>query len=112
MALAPRHVRLAAKDGRRVGKITKATRHAADPAMEVARLRRALNDIRKEAELVNRRGDAAMEVLNAAFTAVCGNDRLVARAVLREALIECRFALGAHLVIRLCEMAEEGTLCA
>ncbi|KQS79951.1 hypothetical protein ASG32_24255 [Methylobacterium sp. Leaf361] len=80
--------------------------------MEIARLRRTLNEIRKEAENVNRRGDAAMEVLNAAFTAVCGTDRLAARALVREALIECRFALGAHLVIRLCELAEEGSLCA
>lgn len=112
MAPAPRHVRLAAKDGRRVGRISKATRLAADPAMEIARLQRALSEIRKEAESVNRRGDAAMEVLNAAFNAACGNDRLATRALVREALIECRHALGAHLVVRLCEMAEEGTLCA
>ncbi|MGU3466232.1 hypothetical protein ACLBXO_15385 [Methylobacterium sp. C33D] len=92
-----------------MGRIKKGARQAADPAMEIARLRRTLDEIRKQARTSIA---AAMEVLNAAFTAVCGTDRLAARALVPEALIECRFALGAHLVVRPCALAEEGSLCA
>lgn len=105
-------VRLAVENGRRVGRLSKAKRQAALPAMEAARLRRSIAMIREEAEKLTQRGEMAKKVLEKAFFVAGGDDRLVARAVAREALIECSHAMNAYALIRCCEMAEEGTLCA
>ena len=111
-AVAPGRLRLATENGRRVGRTPKAKRLAAQPAMDVARLMRALAMIRVEAEKVAARGEAAKAVLEAAFLASGGEDRIVARALAREAAVQCSAAFGAMYVVRLCEMAEDGTLCA
>ncbi|MFC6791950.1 hypothetical protein ACFQE0_21550 [Methylobacterium komagatae] len=105
-------VRLATENGRRIGRLSKAKRQAALPAMEAARLRRSIAMIREEAEKITKRGEEAKKVLEKAFFVAGGDDRLVARALAREALIECSHAMGAYMVLRYCEMAEEGTLCA
>lgn len=105
-------LRLATENGRRIGRTTKAKRVAAQPATEAARLARALAMIKEEAERAQARADAAEEVLKVAFHGVCGKDLIVARALMREALIECPHAMNFHNLIRMCEQAEEGSLCA
>lgn len=105
-------LRLATENGRRVGRTTKAKRVAAQPAAEAARLARALAKIKDEAEKAQARAEAAEEILRAAFSAVRGKDLIVARALMREAVIECPYAMDFRRVIRMCEQAEEGSLCA
>lgn len=107
-------LRLAAEDGRRVGRTPKAQRLAAQPATEVARLMRSLARIRSEVEQAQRRSDAARKVLQAVFDAACAEtpDPLIVRALAREALVECGLALSLRDIHRSCELAEEGTLCA
>jgi hypothetical protein len=105
-------LRLATKDGRRVGRTSKAERIAAAPATEAARLRRCLALIREEAARAEARAKAAGAVLEAAWLASGRDDRIMARAIAREAYIEARFdGVFGHLG-RMCELAEEGKLCA
>lgn len=105
-------LRLATENGRRIGRTSKAKRIAAQPATEAARLARALAEIKEEAEKAQARAEAAEDVLKAAFKAVCGKDLIVARALMREALIESPYAMNFRNLIRMCEQAEEGSLCA
>ncbi|TXN67881.1 hypothetical protein [Methylobacterium sp. WL6] len=104
--------RLATDGGRRIRRTPKADRIAAQPATEAARLMRSLIAIRSEAEGAQKRADRAVAILERAFLSCAHDDPIVTRALAREALIECRFAGNFALLIRYCEMAEEGTLCA
>lgn len=104
--------RLATENGRRVSKTAKAKRLAATPATEAARLMRCLLQIRKQAEEAKERASRVEKVLEAAWLASGGDDRIVARALAREALIEGRQAGEFSLLIAYCQMAEDGTLCA
>ncbi|GJD58816.1 hypothetical protein [Methylobacterium dankookense] len=106
--------RLATENGRRVGKTTKAQRLAAHPGAEIARLMRSFAQIRAEIEEAQRRSDEALKVLEAVFFAAGGSkpDPLIVRALAREALIECGYAMSFRGIHRTVEMAEEGTLCA
>lgn len=107
-----RTLKLATENGRHVGRTAKAKRLAAKPATDAARLARSLGCIHTEIEKAQARGKAAEKVLEAAWHAACGEDRLVARALAREALIECGHALRLDYLLYQCERAQEGTLCA
>lgn len=104
--------RLAVEDGRRVGKTSKAKRQAAQQATDAARLMRSPIRIREQAEEAVSWAERAEEVLKLAFIAAAGNDRVTARALAREALIEGSQAYRFRLIVAYCQMAEEGELCA
>lgn len=105
-------LKLATENGRRVGKVTKAKRLAAEPATEAARLRRCIARIRAEAERSLSYAADQEAVLKHCFSAVSPGDMVLARALAREALVSGPSAYQFRGLIRSCEMAEEGTLCA
>lgn len=106
------HLKLAAAAGKRVGRTSKAKRLAASPAVEIARLRQCIETIRQQAKRAHVKAEAAEKVVEAAWLVSGGEDRIIARAVAREALIECRYAKDFAVLIRFCELAEDGTLVA
>lgn len=106
------HLKLATEGGKRVGRTPKAKRLAAAPSTEAARLRRCLALIREQAAKAHAKAEAAEKVMEVAWLVSGGEDRIIARAVAREAFIECRHATNFAMLIRFCEMAEDGTLVA
>lgn len=105
-------IRLATENGKRVGKVTKAQRLAADPITDAARLRRCLARIRKEAEAATKHAQATEELWQAVYRVACGDDPVMTRAMVREALCNGSHSHQFRWLARYCEMAEEGTLCA
>lgn len=105
-------IRLVTENGNRVGKVTKAKRLAAGPVTEAARLRRCIARIRAEAERSLACAVDQEAVLRHCFSAVSSGDMILARALAREALVSGPSAYQFRGLIRSCEMAEEGTLCA
>lgn len=105
-------IQLVAENGKRVGNVARAKRLAAEPVTEAARLRRCLASIRREAEQAQSHAKAAEFLLAKVYAIACGDDPILTRAMVREALIEGANAHRVGLVVRYCEMAEEGTLCA
>lgn len=103
---------LATEGGKPVTKLSKVRRAAARPDIEVARLRRCLRSIRKEAEHAQARAKEAEKLWEAAYRIACTDDMMMTRAMVRHAIIEGANAHRCALVARYCEMAEEGTLCA
>ncbi|MCJ2023375.1 hypothetical protein [Methylobacterium sp. J-067] len=113
MAVKPHvRLRLATEDGRRVGKTSKATRIAAQQATDVARLLRSIAMIRGEAEKAQARAHEAEKLMQAVFAVACKGDPVLTVAMVRHAVIEGANAHRIGTVVRYCEMAEEGTLCA
>ena len=105
-------LKLATENGKRVGRVAKAKRLAAEPATEAARLRRCISRIRVEAEAQQRRTQQVEDLLNTLLRVAHGGDPILFRAMAREAAIEVPAVISVNLVVRFCEMAEEGTLCA
>ena len=105
-------LRLATRDGRRVGRISKARRLKAAPAGEVARLYRHLERVRTEAEAALKHAERAEALLEKAFGVACGEDREMTLAMMRHVCIEAGLAYRFRSLIRTIQMAEEGTLCA
>lgn len=103
---------LATENGKHVGKVTKANRLAAQPATEAAQLRRCLARIRAEAERAQQHAEDSEALWQAAFRAACGDDPLMTRAMVREACISGSVSHHFRSLVRECEMAEEGILCA
>lgn len=103
---------LATENGKRVGRTSKAKRLASEPATEAARLRRCLASIRAEAEKAWQRSQEQEAILRGCFEATASGNLILARAMAREALVEVPSADRFGLLVRYCEMAEEGTLCA
>ena len=105
-------LRLATENGKRIGRTSKAKRLAAGPATEAARLRRCLALIKTEAEKHQARADRIEATLRTLMDAAFSNNPILVRAMAREVSIEVPAAMSANLIVRFCEMAEEGTLCA
>lgn len=108
----PSPIRLATENGKRVGKVTRAKRLAAEPATEAARLRRCLARIRAKTERARQHAEDSEALWQAALRAACGDDPLMTRAMVREACISGSVSHHFRSLARECEMAEEGTLCA
>lgn len=105
---APSPLRLATQDGKRIGR----AKRTAEPASEVARLRRCLARIRSDAEKAHQHAEDSEKLLQAVLTAACGSDPLVTRAMAREACISGPTSYHFKALMRACEMAEDGSLCA
>ncbi len=105
-------IRLATENGKRVGRTSRAKRRAAQPATEAARLRRCLDKIRTEAEAAVAVAEASEQLWQKAFGVACGNDAVLTRAMVRAACIDGAVAYKVRGLLRSCEMAGEGTLCA
>lgn len=106
------HVRLATENGKRIGRTSKAKRLAAQPTTEAARLRRALAEIKQEALHAYAGMERQEALLEATLQVACGSDPVLTRAMVRNTIIEGANKHRVALLIRYCEMAEEGTLCA
>ncbi|MCJ2031263.1 hypothetical protein MKK50_18005 [Methylobacterium sp. J-043] len=98
-------------NGKAVTRLSKVRRAAARPDMEIARLRRCIAAIKKEAERAQARAAEAEKLWEAVLRAAFDGDPTVTAAMVRHAMIEGANAHRCALVARYCEMAEEGTLC-
>lgn len=105
-------IRLAAENGQRVGHTSKANRIAAQSATDAARLLRSIAVIRAQAEEAQACARDSEKRLEAVFRVACGGDPVLTVAMVRYAIIEGANSHPIGLVVRYCEMAEEGTLCA
>ncbi len=103
---------LATQNGKSVSRISKARRATARPDMEIARLRRCLASIRAEAEKAQARAQEAEKLMQAVYSVACKGDPVLTVAMVRHAIIEGANSHRVGVVVRYCEMAEEGTLCA
>ncbi|MEH3117079.1 MAG: hypothetical protein PGN25_05575 [Methylorubrum populi] len=93
-------------------RLSKVRRAAARPDMEIARLRRCITSIRAEAEKADDRARQIEALLQSLMRVTHQGDPTLTRAMVREVCIEVPAAMRTALLVRYCEMAEEGTLCA
>lgn len=103
---------LITEGGKAVTKLSKVRRAAARPDMEIARLRRCIAAIKKEAERAQARATEAEKLWEAVLRVAFEGNPTITAAMVRHAMIEGANAHRCALTVRYCEMAEEGTLCA